>query len=172
MNFQLTNNVAVVADMLLAIEQIKTVFARRIRYMDMKQWDMYGGVHTDDAWSETYGDLPLEKQPQSNGQRNRVVGPQALARQIRYFMEHNTPVTSVHHAHQPEIEITSATTATGTWPMEDHLWWRNGDRDEFFHGYGHYHEHYRKVDGGWLICYRKLTRLRVDHTPGFYDRLD
>ncbi|MGH8444950.1 MAG: nuclear transport factor 2 family protein, partial [Solimonas sp.] len=39
---------------LLALEEIKQVFARRLRYMDLKQWDLYGSVHTEDAWSETY----------------------------------------------------------------------------------------------------------------------
>jgi hypothetical protein len=158
---------------LLAIEEIKTVFARRVRHMDLHEWDKYGSCHTDDAWSETYGDLPANKQPVSpDGQRNRVVGPEALAKQIRYFMTHNIPIVSAHHAHQPEIELTSDITAKGIWPMEDHLWWRNGDHDEFMHGYGHYHEEYRNVDGRWLISYRKLTRLRVDTTPNFYDRLD
>jgi hypothetical protein len=156
---------------LLAIEAIKAVFARRIRHMDLKEWDLYASCHTEDAWSETYGDLPADKQPVADGTQNKVVGPQALADMIRYFMTHNVPITSVHHAHQPEIEFTSDTTATGLWPMEDHLWWRNGERDEFLHGYGHYHERYRKVGGQWLICYRKLTRLRVDMTPNFYDRL-
>ncbi|WP_028007464.1 nuclear transport factor 2 family protein [Solimonas flava] len=156
---------------LLAIEEIKQVFARRLRYMDCKQWDLYGSVHTEDAWSETYGDLPAALQPQAGGVRNKVVGPQALAAAIRHFMEHRTPITSVHHAHTPEIEFISDTTATGIWPMEDHLWWRDGAHEEHLHGYGHYLEHYRKVEGRWLICYRKLTRLRVDRTPGFYDRL-
>ena len=157
---------------LLALEEIKVLFARRIRYMDLREWDKYGSCHTEDAWSETYGDLPEDKQPvDKDGARNKVVGPDALANQIKYFMTHNIPITSVHHVHQPDIEFTSDTTASGIWPMEDHLWWRNGDRDEFLHGYGHYYENYRKVDGAWLICYRKLTRSRVDVTPNFYDRL-
>ncbi len=28
---------------------------------------------------------------------------------------------------------------------------------------------YRKVEGKWLISYRKLTRLRETHTPNFFD---
>lgn len=55
------------------------------------------------------------------------------------------------------------------WAMEDMLWWTNGPVEEHLHGYGHYHEEYRKVDGVWLIAYRNLTRLRVDHTPAFFD---
>jgi hypothetical protein len=155
-------------EQLLAIEEIKQVFARRLRYMDLKQWDLYGSVHTEDAVSETYGDLPPHLQPVTNGERNKVVGPAALAAAIKRFMEHPAPKTSCHHAHTPEIEFTSDDTARATWPMEDHLWWKDGDREEWLHGYGHYYEEYRRVNGRWLISFRRLTRLRVDRSPGFY----
>jgi hypothetical protein len=56
--------------------------------------------------------------------------------------------------------------------MEDQLWWTNGDAEEHLHGYGHYHELYRLEGGQWLISYRKLTRLRVDTTPHFFDFLE
>ena len=64
----------------------------------------------------------------------------------------------------------SDTTAVGIWPMEDRLWSTN-DRgeEEYLHGFGHYHEEYRRVEGRWLISYRRLTRLREDHSPGFFD---
>ncbi len=55
--------------------------------------------------------------------------------------------------------------------MEDQLWWTNGAVEEHLHGWGHYHEEYRRVDGVWLISYRALTRLRQVHTPGFFDFL-
>jgi len=54
------------------------------------------------------------------------------------------PLTTVHHAHTPEIEILSPTTARGVWAMEDLLSWRNGDKIEQAHGWGHYHETYVK----------------------------
>ena len=50
----------------------------------------------------------------------------------------------MHHGHMPEITLTSPTTASGIWSMEDML--RYGDGTEL-HGYGHYHETYEKVDG-------------------------
>jgi len=71
-------------------------------------------------------------------------------------------VVTVHHGHMPEITITTETTATGIWSMEDKLIWRDGSR---LHGYGHYHETYRKeADGEWRIATLDLTRLRLDHT--------
>ena len=71
------------------------------------------------------------------------------------------------------IEITSDETAKGVWAMEDLLWWKNGDREEHLHGWGHYHETYVRADGRWLIQSRLLARLRVESTPDFqsyYDR--
>ncbi|WP_298670971.1 nuclear transport factor 2 family protein [uncultured Sphingomonas sp.] len=145
---------------LLAIEEIKTLFARRLRYMDTGQWHLYADLHTEDAITETYsrGTAP-------------IAGAQAIAAAIEQFMTGGpAPITSVHHAHTPEIEFLSNDEATGIWPMEDHLWWSQGRREEWLHGYGHYHEHYRRVNDRWLIAWRRLSRLRVDHSPGFYDR--
>src|SRR5256885_1876267 len=71
-------------------------------------------------------------------------------------------VTTVHHGHTPEIDITSSTSATGIWAMEDHLWWPEGSPITTMHGYGHYHETYEKVEGRWLITSTTLTRLRTD----------
>ncbi|PTR24925.1 SnoaL-like protein [Rhodococcus sp. OK519] len=145
------------AEQLLAVEEIKQVFARRLRIMDTKQWDLYGSVHTEDVVSESWG------------AGNRVTGRDLLADAIRNTLDGKVFVTSVHHGHQPEITLTSDTTATGIWAMEDELWWTNGDAEEHLHGYGHYHEEYRKVEGTWLISYRKLTRLRETASPDFYD---
>ena len=71
-------------------------------------------------------------------------------------------VTTVHHGHTPEIDVTSSTSATGNWAMEDHLWWPEGSPIARMHGYGHYHETYEKIDGRWLITSTTLTRLRTD----------
>ncbi|MGF7121691.1 nuclear transport factor 2 family protein [Rhodococcus sp. TAF43] len=157
------------AEQLLAIEEIKRVFAARLRIMDTKQWDLYGSFHTEDVVSESWGGLPDDKQPQTDGASGRVIGREPLTKAISGMLGNSTYVTTAHHAHTPEITLTSDTTATGIWAMEDELWWTNGDVEEHLHGYGHYHEEYRKVEGKWLISYRKLTRLREIHTPNFFD---
>ncbi|WP_106400493.1 nuclear transport factor 2 family protein [Actinocorallia populi] len=156
---------------LLAIEEIKGVFAERLRCMDAKEWEVYPALHTDDVVSETFGRLPSEDRPPTPGERRRVIGKEELTATIRGLLDGPVPLTTVHHGHTPVIELTSDTTARGVWAMEDHLWWTNGDREEHLHGYGHYHEEYRKVEGRWLIGYRNLSRLREDRTPGFYDFL-
>ncbi|WP_182358934.1 nuclear transport factor 2 family protein [Tomitella gaofuii] len=171
------------AEQLLAVEEIKRTFAGRLRCMDTKNWDGYASFHTDDVVSDSWRSQGAA-QPSSGSDAAAdgngaapVTGGAALTEAIRATLDGERPVTSVHHAHTPEIELTSDTTARGVWAMEDRLWWtRPGsgsadeDTEEWLHGYGHYHEEYRKVGGRWLISYRALTRLRVDASPGFYDR--
>ena len=70
---------------------------------------------------------------------------------------------TVHHGHMPEIELTSASTATGIWALQDIVMWPDGTRLE---GYGHYHEAYEVVDGQWRISSLVLTRLHMDLAPG------
>jgi hypothetical protein len=68
-------------------------------------------------------------------------------------------VVTVHHCHMPEIEITSPTTASAVWAMEDMLRFPDGTE---LHGFGHYHETYEKQGGAWRIASSRLTRLRMD----------
>ncbi|PTR21604.1 SnoaL-like protein [Rhodococcus sp. OK519] len=147
------------AEQAAAIDEIQRLFASRLRIMDTKQWDLYGSVHTPDVVSDTFG---------AGGS---VVGRADLTEAIRNVLDGSVFVTSVHHGHTPEITLTSDTTATGIWAMEDELWWTNGDIEEHLHGYGHYHEEYRRIEGRWLIGYRRLTRLRVTHSPHYFDYL-
>lgn len=144
---------------LMAIQEIRRLKARRVRSMDMKDWEGYAACHTEDAVTTTF---------QSEvGDADAVVGGDAIARRLRQQLEGRT---TAHHVHEPEIELTSANTANGTWPMEDMLWWSEGGIEHWLHGYGHYHETYEKVDGQWLIKSRSLSRIRVDR--GTQDRPD
>ncbi len=107
------------AEQVLAIEEIKRVFAMRLRVMDTKQWDLYGPLHTEDVVTETWAGLPGDKQPKSDGQANRASGREHLTNSIRGMLGSSTHVTTAHHGHTPEIVLTSDTTATGIWAMED-----------------------------------------------------
>jgi hypothetical protein len=135
---------------LIAIEEIRNLKARRIRAMDEKRWADYEAMHAPDHVSETYGGDP-------------AIGARANTERLAKLL---ADVTSVHHAHTPEITFTSDDTATGVWAMEDHLFWRQGDAHHWLHGFGHYHERYRKTPQGWRFTYRRLTRLHVMTSPG------
>ncbi len=59
---------------------------------------------------------------------------------------------TVHQVHAPEIELTSPTTATGIWALNDVVRLAPGVN---LAGYGHYHETYEKTDGQWRIKKRR-----------------
>lgn len=131
---------------LFEIEEIKKLKARYFRLMDMKQWDEWREVFTEDAILQ-HGPNPEDK---FEG-REQIVGQlsQILANAV-----------TVHHGHMPEIELTSESTATGIWAMFDFVEMPGLT----LKGYGHYEEEYIKVDGKWKIKNLRLTRLRVDTT--------
>ncbi len=97
-----------------------------------------------------------------------AVGKAAILHAIRSLLDGETKVTTVHHAHTPEIRLTSDVTATGIWAMEDLLWWWDEGVEQRFQGWGHYYETYEKIDGVWLIASRALKRIRTTETPDFF----
>jgi uncharacterized protein (TIGR02246 family) len=129
------------------IEAIKQLKARYFRTIDTKDWDALRQVFADDVVMDTR---------ESGG--NVMSG---MTQCVEFLEEAIGDVVTVHHGHTPEIALTSPTTATGVWAMEDMLRWPNGGE---LHGYGHYHETYEKVDGTWRIKTLVLTRLRMDFT--------
>ena len=135
-----------------AVEAIKNLKARYYRCMDTKQWDGWNDVFAEDATLDTREEAP---------ELDIVVGRDNIIAFVSNVLE---GVTTCHHGHMPEIELTSDTTATGIWSMEDHLWVGEGSPLPYrsMHGYGHYHETYEKVGGRWYIKTLKLTRIRID----------
>jgi len=130
-----------------ALEAIKQLKARYFRTMDTKDWDGMREVFADDVVMDTTS---------SGG------GVVRGADEFMAFLSKTLQdVVTVHHGHMPEIEVTSPTTATGVWAMEDLLKWPNGAE---LRGYGHYHETYTSIDGAWRIQSSRLTRLRMDFT--------
>ena len=129
------------------LEAIKQLKARYFRTMDTKDWEGMRAVFADDVVVDT---------TDSGG--GVVSGADAFLVFLRKTLQ---DVVTVHHGHMPEIELTSSTTASGIWAMEDLLRWPNGTE---LRGYGHYHETYALIDGAWRIKTSRLTRLRMDFT--------
>ncbi len=127
------------------IEAIKQLKARYFRTMDTKHWAAMRQVFTDDVVVDT-----------SDSGGSVVTGADVF---MAYLQPMLSEVTTVHHGHTPEIEVTSPTTAVGIWAMQDLLRWPDGST---LNGYGHYHETYEKSGGEWRIKTSKLTRLRMD----------
>jgi uncharacterized protein (TIGR02246 family) len=129
------------------IEAIRQLKARYFRCMDTKDWDAMRRVFTDDAVIDTTA---------SGG--NVIAGADEFMSFLRGTL---AGVITAHHGHTPEITLTSASTASGIWALQDMLIWPDGSRMD---GYGHYHDAYEKIGNTWLIRTSTLTRLHVDFT--------
>jgi hypothetical protein len=138
-------------EVLTELEAIKRLKARYCRLLDTKDWDSWRQVFTDGFISDTSG---------AGG--SRIEGADAFVAFVRGTLGRSSLCT-VHQVHAPEIELTSATTASGVWALEDVLRFLPGLT---MRGFGHYTETYEKVDGSWRIATSTLTRLREDlQTP-------
>jgi hypothetical protein len=133
------------AEAFFDFEGIKQCKARYFRLIDMKLWDELPDVFTEDV-ETNFGraDLPP------------VIGPADTIAQLRRI----EPPISVHHGHTPEIELTSATSASAVWQsfsMRAETA-QIGERDRCTYGY--YWEDYRKgEDGVWRISNIRFQRL-------------
>ncbi len=140
-------------DDLVRLEAIKQVKAKYFYGLDHRDWDLWRReVFAPDA------ELHVPE--------FRAAPFAPLEVLIDYVREATGDQVSVHHGHMPIIDITSATTATGIWAMEDRLHRTPGcplhDGSHYLHGFGHYHETYVKLAAGWRIRTTRLTRLRVE----------
>ncbi len=126
------------------IEQIRQLKARYFRFLDTKQWDAWRGLFTDDFTAHVQGPHP----------DLHYATPEQLVQENRELL---ADVPTVHHGHTSEISITGSDSATGIWAMYD----RVELPGNFFEGYGHYHEEYRREPGGWKIRRMRITRLKI-----------
>jgi uncharacterized protein (TIGR02246 family) len=133
------------------LEAIRLLRARYTRAIDTKDWDLFGACLTEDSRLHTDGGV-------QEGREAIVAGISATL----------ASAVTVHHIHQPEIELTGPDTATGVWAMNDVVeFTRDGVSVFGIRGYGHYKDEYRRTAEGWKISSSTLTRLRVD-TEGEY----
>jgi hypothetical protein len=143
------------ASQLTDLYEIQKLKARYFRCMDLRLWDEFRDVFTDDL--ELYVEntrTPQAEQPTVKGADNLV----------NYLAASDPRKVTVHQGHMPEIEFLDADHATGIWAMFD--WVDDPGRGFAGQGFGHYHERYvRCPDGKWRISRVRLTRLRLDSVP-------
>lgn len=148
----MTNPAAVTAvDRLVALEEIKQLKARYLRAVDTKDWALLAEVFAPDAVS---------------GPNERGDVTEGLDKIVDRLRGALNDVPTVSQAHSPELELTSATTATGIWAQEDLLWDFPAGSTGTLHGYGHYHDTYVRLDAGWRIATTRLARIRVESSAG------
>jgi uncharacterized protein (TIGR02246 family) len=135
------------------VEAITQLKARYCRLLDTKDWAGWRDIFTDDFVSDT---------TPSGGVL--ITGADEFIAFLRSTLGKPSQPT-VHQVHAPEIELTSPSTATGIWALNDIVRLAPGIN---LAGYGHYHETYEKTDGQWRIKTSTLTRLREDVFNPFF----
>ncbi len=147
---------------LLAIEEIKQLKAQYFQRLDSKEWTELTKLFTADAvidYSRHAQDL-LDN-------HGRTIEPPPPAwvfvgglAAVNFLSPLLAEVISVHHGHDPQVRLTGPESATGRWSLYDRLEFA----DEVYHGYGHYDEEYRLLDGRWRISRLVLKRQRSAFT--------
>ncbi|MCK5751406.1 MAG: nuclear transport factor 2 family protein [Mycobacterium sp.] len=135
------------------VEAIKQLKARYCRLLDTKQWNEWRALFADDFVSDT-----------SPSGGTVITGADEFVDFVRKNLGKPSQPT-VHQVHAPEIELVTATEATGVWALNDVVRLASGLN---LNGYGHYHETYVKVDGRWQFKTSTLTRLREDVFNGLF----
>jgi hypothetical protein len=141
---------------LLEIEAIRRLKYRYLRALDWKLWDEMRECFVADATS-SYGDGKFS-----------FSGRDAILKFLVDAMG-RPGVLSAHHCHHPEIELSSPTTASGVWALEDTF--IDTDAGITVHGAAFYRDEYVKRGGSWRIQHTGYERtfeevLRRAEVPG------
>jgi hypothetical protein len=129
---------------LVEIEAIKRLKYKYMRCLDLKRWEELAGCFSEDA-TAAY-----------SGGKYSYQGRDAILEFLRGSMGKDS-FLSCHQVHHPEIELTSETTARGTWSLQDTV--IETQWDIMIRGAAFYHDEYVKQDGVWLIRHTGYERL-------------
>jgi hypothetical protein len=110
---------------------------RYLRCLDQKLWDDIESCFTPDAVAEY------------SAGSYRFEGRDAIVQFLRESMGSHRFLSS-HRCHHPEIDLTSPTTATGVWALEDTV--VHQEYDVTISGAAFYHDEYTLIDDGWRIA--------------------
>jgi hypothetical protein len=138
------------ANDLVDLEGIKRVKYRYMRTLDQKLWDEMATCFTDDAVAAY------------SGGKYTYEGKAAILEFLSTSMGADS-FHSAHRIHQPEIDLTSATTATGTWAMDDVVVMT--DWNLTIRGAAFYEDEYVKIQGDWKIARTGYKRTYEEMQP-------
>ena len=130
------------------IEAIKKLKAKYFRCVDKKLWEEMETVLTEDAVAD-YG-MGIEL----------LQGRKAIIEFLKKNLGRDSMI-SVHQGHNPEIEITSDTTARGVWVLNDRLIIQT---IATLNGWRYYEDEYAKVNGEWKKKSTKITNILEEWT--------
>jgi ketosteroid isomerase-like protein len=126
------------------IEAIKQIKYAYFRLLDLKQFDELGQLLTEDA-TAAYDDGKLS-----------FAGRDAIVQFLKDALSDPGMITQ-HNGHHPEIQVTSDTTATGTWYLNDRVIIPGADLE--IAGTAFYRDDYTKTSNGWRITHTGYERV-------------
>jgi bile-acid 7alpha-dehydratase len=130
------------------IEAIKKLKAKYFRCVDKKLWEEMETVLTEDAVAD-YG-MGIEL----------LQGRKEIIEFLKKNLDRDSMI-SVHQGHNPEIEITSDTTARGVWVLNDRLIIQT---IATLNGWRYYEDEYVKVNGEWKKKSTKIANILEEWT--------
>jgi bile-acid 7alpha-dehydratase len=125
------------------VEAIKRLKYKYLRCLDQKLWAELAQCFTEDATS-AYSDGKYS-----------FSGRDKIMEFLRGALGPRTMISS-HRVHHPEIDLTTPTTATGIWALEDTVIETNTNIT--IRGAAFYHDEYVKSGGQWKIKSTGYTR--------------
>ncbi|MEU8800541.1 nuclear transport factor 2 family protein [Spirillospora sp. NPDC048819] len=124
---------------LVTLEEIRQLKYRYLRCVDLKLWDEFAGVFTEDAVAEY--DTPVL------GKTLKLEGRDAIVDYMRGNL--GADKISTHTAGAPEI-VVDGDHATGTWSLDDTI--ILVEHRLLIRGAAFYHDAYRRgADGQWRV---------------------
>lgn len=127
------------------VEEIKKLKHKYLRCLDGKLWDEMEDCFIEEVKTSYFND------------EIKLDGREATMNFFRAGLVDD--IVAIHHAHQPEIEITGDDTAKGTWGLYNFLMDKSGNWAQRVGGI--YHEEYIRVDGTWKI--RSIICRQIFH---------
>ncbi len=137
-------------DDLVEIELIKRLKYKYLRCLDQKRWDEIGECFTDDV-TAAY-----------SGGAYSFEGRDAIVEFLVESMGAESFLSS-HRCHHPEIDLVSATEASGVWALEDVV--VDETLGVSIRGAAFYEDRYVKVDGQWLMSETGYRRTYEEIHP-------
>jgi len=125
------------------LEAIKRIKHKYFRCIDQGLWDEIGNCFAEEGIADYDPEAPL----------------QGRAAITKFFKENIAPAYSmcVHQGHNPELELTSDTTATGIWQLENFM--LTAETNTGFWIAGSYEDDYIKEKGEWKINRTKVILI-------------
>ena len=122
---------------LIDLDEIKRLKARYCQCIDQHRWEEFATLFADDA------ELTTDREGAVNTMRGRETIAGTISKNL-------AAANTIHHASNPDIHFTSATTAEGTWTAS------YTNEAGPVTGHGHYIERYEKREGRWQYTHMTL----------------